>query len=58
MELEVYETLQAEAPHFDLLPDLVFAYIAAQVHLNRPRIALMTSGRCNDIARIRSDRLD
>ena len=58
MELQINQSLQAQPPHFDLLPDLMLADVAAKVNLDRPRIVLMTCGGCQGatVRALRSDR--
>ena len=42
MELKINQSLQAQPPHLDLLPDLMLADVPAEVDLDRSRIVLMT----------------
>ena len=46
MELQVNQSLQAQPPHFDLLPDLMLADVATEVDFDRPCIVLMAGGGC------------
>ena len=46
MELQINQSLKAQPPNFDFLPDQMLADVAAQEYLYGPRIILMAgSGR-------------
>ena len=54
VELQIYQSLQAQSPHFDFLPDLMLADVATEIHFDSSRVILVTScsrGKAGRIAR-------